>query len=358
LRETLDGVDPEQLRPVFKELFRVAQRGKVLEKFLFRGKYYILSIDGTGYFSSQKIHCPCCLKKVNKATGEITYSHQMLMASIVHPDMNTVIPLAPEPIGNADGDVKNDCERNAAKRLLEKIRAEHPKLPFLVVEDGLASNGPHIEELIKHDMEFLLGVKPGDHPFLFQKVEEAINADRAPCVRGKTDEGRDCEAMFVLDVPLNAANSHLKVNFLQYQEFDENGKEVKRFTWVTRLPLTKDFTFPASAAGRSRWKIENENNNTLKNHGYNLEHNYGHGDLHLSFVFATLIVLAFLIDQLLLICCAAFKASLKTCGTKRELWQRIRVHFRTYALNCIGQLHQFIASLTGKLRLPELVDTA
>jgi hypothetical protein len=47
------------------------------------------------------------------------------------------------------------------------------------------------------------------------------------------------------------------------------------------------------AAGRSRWKIENENNNTLKTKGYHFEHNYGHGQQHLSAVLATLILLAY-----------------------------------------------------------------
>jgi hypothetical protein len=53
------------------------------------------------------------------------------------------------------------------------------------------------------------------------------------------------------------------------------------------------------AAGRSRWKIENENNNTLKTKGYHFEHNYGHGQQFLSSLLATLILLAYGLHTLL-----------------------------------------------------------
>jgi len=105
--------------------------------------------------------------------GTVTYEHQMLAAVLVHPDLKEVIPLAPEPIQKQDGSTKNDCERNAARRLLQKIRQEHPRLKLIVVEDGLASNGPHVRDLIACDMHFILGVKPGDHVFLFAQVEDA-----------------------------------------------------------------------------------------------------------------------------------------------------------------------------------------
>jgi len=83
----------------------------------------LLALDGTEYFSSQTIHCASCLHKVHR-NGSITYFHQMLGAAIIHPDQRAVIPLMPEPIVNRDGTDKNDCERNAAKRLLwERMRA-------------------------------------------------------------------------------------------------------------------------------------------------------------------------------------------------------------------------------------------
>ena len=80
----------------------------------------------------------------------------MLGAVIVHPDEKVVIPFAPEAIIKEDGQKKNDCERNAAKRLIPKIRKDHPRLPMIVLEDGLASNAPHIKLLQKYNMRFML----------------------------------------------------------------------------------------------------------------------------------------------------------------------------------------------------------
>jgi len=122
---------------------RQAQRGKVVERFSYYDGHYLLSIDGTGYFSSHEIHCKHCCEKHHR-NGDITYYHQMLGAALVHPEHSHVLPLAPEPIIKQDGVKKNDCERNAGKRL----RQTHPHLKFIVIEDGLASNGPHIKKLI------------------------------------------------------------------------------------------------------------------------------------------------------------------------------------------------------------------
>ncbi len=153
------------LRGAFKRLFAVLQRGKGLEGFTWLD-HYLLSVDGTGYFSSSRVRCKRCCEK-RRRDGRVTYYHQMLGAVLVHPAHREVFPLAPEPIARADGERKNDCERNAAKRLLTHVRREHPHLKLLVVEDALASNGPHIRLLQSLDMRFVLGVKPGDHKHLF-----------------------------------------------------------------------------------------------------------------------------------------------------------------------------------------------
>ena len=215
MREILDPVEPRQLRPLFNDVFRQLQRGKALEPFVFYQGCYLLSLDGTGYFSSSSIHCDSCLEKVNKQTGEVTYQHQMLAAVMIHPDHREVIPLAPEPIEKQDGSEKNDCERNAAKRLLRQIRQEHPHLKLIVVEDGLASNAPHIRELQNLNMHFILGAKPGDHPFLFDQVLAAFEADRVTTICWTEGEVL-CEINFINGVPLNEANQDLRVNCLQY----------------------------------------------------------------------------------------------------------------------------------------------
>src|SRR5262249_44477123 len=88
--------------------------------------------------------------------------------------------------------------------------------------------------------------------------------------------------------------------------------------------VSKRNVYHLMRGGRARWKIENETFNTLKNQGYNFEHNYGHGTQNLSVVFATLMRLAFLVDQTQQLCCALFQAVWAKLGSKRMLWERMR----------------------------------
>jgi hypothetical protein len=138
---------------------------------------YLLALDGTGYFSSKEIHCDSCLEKHHK-NGTVTYSHPMLGAALIHPDKREVMPRMPEPIVKQDGTEKNDCERNAAKRFVTKFRQDHPHLKVIVTEDSLSSNAPHMETLQAHPMRYILGVKEGDHAFLFEQVAQAERAGR------------------------------------------------------------------------------------------------------------------------------------------------------------------------------------
>jgi hypothetical protein len=353
MREILDPVDPEHLRPSFGDVFRQLQRGKALEPFEFYQGCYLLLMDGTGYFSSQKIHCPACQVKEHRS-GVVTYEHQMLGVAIVHPDFKEVIPLAPEPIQKQDGSTKNDCERNAARRVLAKIRREHPRLKLIVVEDGLASNAPHVRDLIEYRMHFLLGVKPGDHAFLFAQVEEARRKGASPKLTRK--QGKiTCEVSWVWNVALNESNPDLRVNFLEYWEHNAEGKCLKHFTWITDLHVTKNNAWLLVRGGRARWHIENETFNTLKNQGYHLDHNFGHGHQNLSVVFAMLMMLAFLVDQAQQLCCPLFRAVWEKLGSKRALWDNLRSHFRHFRFRSMRQLYEVILyDLAKELPLPEL----
>jgi hypothetical protein len=351
MRERLDPLSPKWLRPVFKRVFRQLQRGKALEEMVFLDGHYLLALDGTGYFSSTTIHCASCLHTVHR-NGSVTYAHQILGAAIIHPDVRAVIPLMPEPIGQDDGTAKNDCERNAAKRFVVKLRQDHPHLKFIVTEDSLSSNAPHIETLHHHDLHYILGVKEGDHAFLFQQIQAAEQAGRVTYYeRHDRAVGGLHRFRFVNDVALNASNVDVRVNFLEYWEI--GATKVQHFSWVTDLRVSQRNVFHLMRGGRARWKIENETFNTLKNQGYNFEHNYGHGEQHLSVVFAMLMMLAFLVDQTQQLCCALFQAVWAKLGSKRLLWERMRALFYNYALTSMRQL--FEALLYGFQKSSPLV---
>ena len=336
MRERLDPVSPESLRPSFKRVFRQLQRGKALEDMVFLDGHSLVALDGTGYFSSPTIHCASCLQKVHR-NGSITYYHQMLGAALIHPDFREVIPLMPEPIIKQDGTEKNDCERNAAKRFIAKLRQDHPHLKFIITEDSLSSNAPHIETLHDHGCHYILGVKEGDHAYLFKQVQAAEEAGRVTSYdRHDRAAGVVHRFRFVNDMPLNESRSDVRVNFIEYWEVSPD--KVQHFSWVTDFRVNKANVYKLMRGGRARWKIENETFNTLKNQGYNFDHNYGHGEQNLSVVLAVLMMLAFLVDQTQQLCCALFRAVWEKLGSKRLLWERMRALFFGYALESMRQL--------------------
>jgi len=358
MREILDPVEPDHLRPVFGKVVAELQRGKALKKFVFYQGCYLLLFDGTGYFSSHQIHCPSCLQKVSSQTGEITYQHQLLGTVLAHPDRTEVVPLAPEPITQQDGSTKNDCERNATRRLLPKIRREHPHLKLIVASDSLAATAPQIRELRDLDMHFLLGVTPGSHAFLFEQFLTACEEHRLRWISWNEGDVR-CEIAFVNGLPLNESNQDLLVNFLQYVEYGPDGEIQKMFTWITDLRIHRGNARLLVRGGRARWKIENETFNTLKNQGYHYEHNYGHGHQHLSVVFAMLMMLTFLIDQVQQLCCPLFRAVCTKLKTKRAVWDHLRSHFRHFVFQSMKHLYEVILSGAGKeVLLPGFHDSS
>ncbi len=327
LRQRLDEVDPVSLRKAFTKLFANLQRGKGLEGFDYLAGHYLLSIDGTGYFSSSKVHCANCCEKHHR-DGRVTYYHQMLCGVLVHPDHREVFPFAPEPIMQADGSNKNDCERNASKRFLSALKREHPHLKLIVIEDGLASNGPHIKLLKSLNHRFIIGAKESDHGFLFDWVE---HTKETQCVEQTDEAGVHRRFRYANGVPLNDSHFELEANFLEVWETTTNGK-TRHFSWVTDIPLSDDNLTQIMRAARARWKIENGTFNTLKTQGYHFEHNFGHGHKHLSTVFASLMLLAFMIDQIQQRCCPLFRQAQQSKQSKRNLWESLRGLFLNHLI--------------------------
>ncbi len=321
MREIIDPVPPGEIKKAFPALFRLAQRGKALEKYSYLDGKYLMPIDGTGMFSSHEIHCENCCVKEHK-NGTFTYYHQMLSAVIVHPDQKNVIPIGCEEIIKQDGATKNDCERNAGNRLLPWIRQQHPHLNLIVVEDGLGSNAPHIRLIQNLGMSYILGAKPGDHESLFKRV--TVEDRLGTVTHFEVQDGNTIRRFkFVNKICLNESNPDLFVNFIEYWEL-KDGEEYRHFSWVTDIEITKNNAMLIMRGGRARWHIENETFSTLKNQGYGFEHNYGHGEENLSTNFGILMMIAFLIDQLQELCCTVFKAALVANHARYTLWEAMR----------------------------------
>lgn len=350
MRERLDVLTIEPITKAIHDLIGVIQRSQSLQHMDFLGTK-LVGLDGTGFFASNEVHCEHCCEKKHK-NGTLTYHHQMLAGSIVHPLHKQVFPIMFEPICKSDGDVKNDCERNAAKRWLKRYRTLYPNMPTTIVEDGLASNAPHIQALQDARCHFILGAKPNDHKFLYDWFSNAESPDAFEFEEQSGHFNR--RYRFMNNVPLNDANFDLKVNVFKFEEEElphltKRGKpttktlEKRTWVWITDHPINMNNIRALVAGGRARWKIENETFNTLKNQGYHFEHNYGHGSKNLSNVLAGIMLLTFLFDQILF----AFNVEMQRAyaemnKTYRYLWEKLRSLFNEWVVSSLELLYQAV----------------
>jgi hypothetical protein len=345
MRSILDDVETQDLRPIFKSLFEKAQRAKVLEKYKFMGNHYLLALDGTQCFCSDDVFCESCMKKVVEKDGEkvTSYYHQMLCGSLVKPGLNKVIPFYPEAIRKKPGEEINDSEINAAHRFLKNFREDHPRLKVIVIADAIHANGPLIRYLKLLEMGFILNVKPGSHEKLFEAIarwsvlKQVKHFTQEEEVGDKVKKKVIHEFQYTNKVLFNHSDLNLAVNFVEYWETTQwvspkgKLKEQKRhFSWVTSMELNESNLMEVMRGGRARWKIENETFNTLKNQGYEFEHNFGHGYKNLSVNFSSLMMLTFLFDQLQELGCKLYQKALRYNSNRRSyLFEKIKSAYKT-----------------------------
>jgi len=340
LRDVLDLVNYKQYRSVFKKLFAYVQRSKTLELFEFikieNDPHYLAAVDGTGYFRSEKIRCENCLTAEHfDSDGNVTLKlgHNMLGGSIVNPKLNQVIPLCPEAIVRQDGSSKNDSEQVAFKRFIQDFKREHPKLKMIFLLDALYANKSIIKLLRENRYQYLIAVK-NTKGHLFTTLKEGEETGETFFFETKRDHGekitktRKRTYRYRNQVKLHQEEESPFVNFVEVKEkttwINKKGesKEVSRqFSFITDIKITRNNVEKLAEGGRARWKVENETFNTLKNRGYNFEHNYGHGDRNLSYNFIMSMFLAFFVDQIQEVSCLTFRKIISKIP-KTYLWRK------------------------------------
>jgi hypothetical protein len=329
LRDVIDEHGNEAIREVFGKYFHRLQRGKQLESYRFLGQSYLIVIDGSEYFTSELIHCKKCLTKTSKKDGIKRYHHQILQGTLVHPEKREVIPLAPEFIRNEDGTEKQDCERAAGKRLVHAIKRDHPHLPIIIAGDSLYSNTPFLRELTDCGFSYLLVAKPQDHKSLYKDIAGLRNGGLLDSYTKEGQNGREYLYEWVNGVDLTASADSEKVNYCCLT-IRRNGKATYKNGWITDIEITQENIEEVIRGGRARWKIENEGFNTLKNHGYHLQHNFGHGTNNLSETFFLLNLLAFFFHQIFQLCDGLYQEARSRFSARREFWNCIRSMFRLF----------------------------
>lgn len=321
LRDMVDNVSSEALRPAFKTYFHQLQRAKLLGSFQVLPNLYLCAIDGVYHHSSEQVHCEQCLTKKHK-NGSVTYSHGVLQGAFMHSNQRQVIPVMPETIANSKGGYqKQDCEINAAKRFIVHLKKDHPRLGILITGDGLFSKAPMVNLVLEHKMHFLFVAKPDDHKYMMQWIAAY---DDLPGVVTTDLRGRVHRYTYQNQVPLNAKEDAPLVNYIYYELTNEKGKVTYKNSWVTDIVIDKNNVTNLVKAGRCRWKIENECFNTLKNQGYHLNHNFGHGKKNLSHTMYLLTLLAFFFHQIFELSDPAYQLCRKSYVNKLALWETFR----------------------------------
>jgi Transposase DDE domain len=348
MREGIDGIAPKDIQDCFKIPLQMLDNAGIMNQYKVLGRYNSVLIDGTEHYCNSSDEAPCeyCLTKVHKnKKGEvtkITYHHQALSSVLAHPKHKEVFPVACEAIVKQDGENKNDCELNAAKRLIPTIREMLPQAyhDLLVVLDGLYPNGPFIRLLNEYQMRYIIGIKEG---YVLVQIEKLKAQNALQVHEWVNEDGEKCIAQYYNGLVLNGQNQDIEVNYFQYEQFNTKGVRTFYSSWITDLPIEQENIQELVEVGRSRWKIENETFNTLKNQGYHLEHSYGHGKKNLTTNFMLLTFLAFLADQIAQKLDKAFDKALKYCKTKKNLWEKVRQVFDLLPCMSMNVIYRFIA---------------
>jgi hypothetical protein len=301
IRAVLDPLQPNELFPVFDELYGALKEQGILQNFRGVADTQLIALDGTWYHSSHKIHCQNC-SHLEHQNGPTTYYHSAITPVVLAPGQPQVIALRPEFITPQDGQSKQDCEINAAKRWLEQHSAQYQKTPSTLLGDDLYAHQPFCRRALLYNFHFIFVCKPDSHKSLYQWVQDLEPARELRTLRTRVKKGGRWLThtyRWANHAPLVDEDEALKVNWCELSVTDEQGQVLYHNAFITDFKLSQNNVAAVVASGRARWKIENENNNTLKTKGYHLEHNFGHGKEYLSSLLATFNLLAFLFHTFL-----------------------------------------------------------
>ena len=340
IRQTLDPVEARHLFTLFDDLHQAFDQSGLLTAMRAVGDTRLIALDGTWYFSSQSktIHCPNC-SCIRHAEGQTTHFHSAITPVIVAPSHSQVVPLRPEFITPQDGQVKQDCEINAAKRWLAAHGERYSTGNDTLLGDDLYAHQPFCRQVLLHNFHFLFTCKPASHPHLTQWVQ-GLEPGRdlhtlKLRVKGRTNRWEHHQYRWAQGVPLTDSEEALKVNWCEVTIRDGEGAVLYHNAFITDWKITPDNVAGLVAAGRARWKIENENNNVLKTRGYHLEHNFGHGKAHLASLLMTMNVLAFGLHTLLDLTDESYRLTRRAVGARRKFFQHLEalttyLHFETW----------------------------
>lgn len=340
IRNLLDPLKPELVAPVFEKAFEMLESGGQLEGFRGFADNLLMALDGTDYFSSSQIHCPQCSTRKLKS-GEILYFHSVVTPVIVSPNRTQVIPLLPEFVVPQDGHDKQDCENAAANRWLWENGHKYRRLNVTVLGDDLYCHQPLCQLLLEQQFNFILTCLPTSHKTLYEHLQ-GLSLPTVIWTRWTGKVEKIYTYRYLNGVPLKDGDDALLVNWCELTVTKPDGKVVYQNSWATNHVITDETVIEIVRAGRTRWKVENENNNTLKTKGYNLEHNFGHGKHYLSSFLANLNILSLLFHTVLELLDEKYKLLRAHLPTRKTFFNDLRALTRYLVFDSWDHLLTFM----------------
>lgn len=283
INDLFEKVKVEEIEKIRKYMITKLIRGKMIQKYKIRDKYYHIIVDGTGLATSRKKYNENCLvkNKTDKNGKEYQeYSTYVLEAKLVVGEM--VFSIGSEFVENVNEDeTKQDCETKAFKRLAEKIKKEYPKLKIIISGDALYANKPVLDICKENGWKYIIRFKEGAIPSLYNEFETVV---------AKANEStiKDYEYVAGLDY------QEKKVNIIKYTD----KKKGTEFVYITNLAITNKNIKATINVGRRRWKIENEGFNIQKNGTFDIGHLYSKNQIAIK-VHYLMIQIAHILRQLI-----------------------------------------------------------
>lgn len=352
-RNLLDPVHPDELHDLYDSSLQILKKEGALKQFTFLGdNSHLIALDGVTYHSSSKVHCNNCNSKTHK--GETTYFHSMVASAIVSPNLNEAVALIPEFIVPQDGHKKQDCENAATKRWFLKHGLRYKSLNPTYLGDDLYSHQPVCAAVLEQGGNFIFVCKPDSHKTLYEYTQ-GIALDKHTVTQKKRHKSYIYQYKFMNQIPIKDGEDALLVNWFEVLEIDKKTKKILyKNSFITNHEIDKENIHQLAQAGRAKWKIENENNNTLKTKGYNFEHNYGHGKKNLSSIFASMTVIAFLHHTILSLTDMLYVKAREAQGSRQTFYNTVRSLIRFIRFKSWDDMMQFIFKPPDNLHASEI----
>ena len=322
IRQMLDGVPTAHFDDEFHAVAEdLDARGALAPMRRLDGRT-LVALDGTEFFRSRKVHCPNCSTR-KRSDGTTEHFHQMLAANVVAPGRAQSLPLPPEFVRPQDGADKQDCERQAVKRWLARHAPRCAALRPVYLGDDLYACQPVCRAMLDSGGNFLLTCKQPSHTTLYEYLD-GIRLPSRRTVSGNGSRRRVHRYRWMTGLPIRDGDDALRVNWLEITSARPNGKVTYRGAFVTSLPVERTNVAELADCARARWKIENETFNVLKQHGYHLEHNFGHGHDTLAGVLVVVNLLAFALHTACELAEALWQQARQRLGTRYRLFEHLR----------------------------------